>query len=263
MKDIYDATVPVAEHRDALRRVRKTHQKLEKRATIRGDTMALFSEELPASLMGPYELTDAEAARAGVVQGKYLNRNANLKRAWNRTQRFAPELLLDDGPKYRVLELSTAHGAQLEVARHYGHEAMGCDFANMVFTGKDGKGKRWGDNVAALRGLNDTNFERKVDDHGIEITGGLDQDWPYRPITEAINLPMTIFDGGKTPYPFDDKSYDVTMCFQAIEHYCHPKDWMRVVDEMCRITTRSIILLLNPVHRDYARDEAYTDAFEA
>ncbi|MDA9207550.1 class I SAM-dependent methyltransferase [Octadecabacter sp.] len=251
-----------AKHKEAMRRQARIHEKEMRNLRIRGDLSVFPDDEgIPEELLTPYNMTPEGEKRVEGIQRKYANRPSNIRRAWNRTQRFLPELM-NGGKKQRVLELSTAHGAQLEVARHFGHEVMGCDYANMVFSNGFGRGNRQGDDVAALRGINDKSFDRKVDDYGIEIVEGGEQDWPYRPICEAIDLPMTIFDGGTTPYPFDDKSYDVTMCFQSIEHYCHPREWDKVLDEMCRITTKSIVLLLNPLHKDYSKDTEYVEAFD-
>lgn len=258
-----DELISRADHEEALRQQERRHQKEMRHLRIRGDGAVFPDKEgIPEELLTPYELTPEGEERVANIQQKYAKRSANIRRAWNRTQRFLPELM-NGGKKQRVLELSTAHGAQLEVARHFGHEVMGCDYANMVFSGGFGKGKRMGGDVAALRNINDDGFERTVDDYGIEIVGGEQQDWPYRPICESIDLPMKIFDGGVAPYPFEDKSYDVTMCFQAIEHYCHPREWDKILDEMCRITTKSIVLLLNPIHKDYSKDAEYVEAFDA
>ncbi|MEM1236613.1 MAG: class I SAM-dependent methyltransferase [Pseudomonadota bacterium] len=251
------------EHKKTINDVRIEHEKRLRRASVRGDFMELFPDAPPAELLTDYDIAPNDAQQAHMVMKKYKKRSQNIRRAWNRTQRFLPELLVPDGPKYRVLELSTAHGAQLEIARHFGHEVMGCDYANMVFSEQKRPSKRLAEDVAAFRSLNDPGFQRETDDYGIKLS---DQDgvqnWPYRPICESINLPMTIFDAGKTPYPFDDKSYDITMCFQAIEHYCHPDDWMDVIDEVCRITTQSIVILLNPIHKDYNTEPEYVEAFQ-
>ena len=261
MTDTERDTIPVHEHRTRIREVKRKHNKLLTRQRIRGDLLDLFGDAPPPELMTPYVLSPEAQKRTDGIQQKYVRREVNIRRAWNRTQRFLPELLIEGGPKHRVMELSTAHGAQLEIARHFGHEVMGCDYANMVFVDGVGISHRTGSTTAAFRALNDDTFERTTDDYGIEIVQEGFQDWPYRPICEAIDLPMTIFDGGATPYPFDDKSYDISMCFQAIEHYCHPDQWLDIIAEMCRITTKSIVLLLNPIHREYATDEAYVDSF--
>lgn len=225
------------------------------RERIRGDWMDLFYDPIPAELMTDYPLDAEGLERNAQIMKKYTRRPQNIRRAWNRTQRYLPELMQADGPSYDVLELSTAHGAMLEVARHFGHRVTGNDYANMVYP-------KQGQKVATMRPLNDETFTREVDDFGVPIKDGY-LDWPYRYITDSVDIPMSVFDCGNTPYPFDDKSFDYTLCFQAIEHYCHPDHWMEVIDEMCRITRRSIFLLLNPMHTRFYDVEGYRDSYDA
>lgn len=207
----------------------------------------------PEELLSDYQLDADGIARNKTIQQKYAVRHKNIRRAWNRTQLYLPELL--NGPKQDVLELSTAHGAMLEVARHYGHNVMGTDYANMAWS-KDGAA------LAQFRNLNDENFERTIDDRGNPID--LEKpDWPYRHITECIDLPMTVFDAGKAPYPFEDKSYDTLMCFQAIEHYCHPEDWLTLVDEFCRISRKTVFIMLNRLIPEFRAIPEYRDQFNS
>ena len=162
-----------------------------------------------------------------------------------------------DLPPQRVLEMSTAHGAMLEVLRHFGHDVIGIDYANMASSAGN-------QSSAAHRDLNDENFTRTRDDYGIEITE--DQrsrpEWPYRKITESIDLPMRIFDAGKTPYPCTDKEFDVLLCFQAMGRYCHPKDWSSLIDEFTRITRKTIVILLNPVRDPENTPQEYLKAYQ-
>lgn len=226
------------------------------RESIRGDWDNLFADALPTDLKIPYQFDDEGNQRNAMIMKKYADRALNTRRAWNRLQRYMPELVREGADPQVVFELSTAHGAMLEVARHFGHQVIGNDFANMVFS-------REGQDVATTRDLNDDSFNRDVDDWGFEITDDPNrQDWPYRHIIEAMEIPAKIFDAGKVPYPLDDKSVDVTLCLQSIEHYCHPDHWMDVVDEMCRISRRSIFILLNPMHARFKKVGGYEDAFE-
>ncbi|MCG6884894.1 MAG: class I SAM-dependent methyltransferase [Silicimonas sp.] len=160
-------------------------------------------------------------------------------------------------PAQKVLEMSTAHGAVLEVLRHFGHEVVGNDFANML-SGSDTAVS------SVLRPVNHADPGRKTDDYGnaVDLENSEDVIWPYRNIIESVGIPMRIFDAGKTPYPADDKEFDVTICLQAIEHYCHADDWMVIVDEFCRITKGTIVILLNPPDRAAILDEGdYMIAF--
>lgn len=224
-------------------------RRMIKQERIKADTLDLFGEEPPAELLKPYVIAPEDQARVDELQKKYTNRERNIRRCWNRVQLYMPELM--QGPSHDVLELSAAHGGMLEVLRHYGHNVMGSDYANMV-------SKRNGEEMRQFRKLNDKTFVRQEDDFGLPIDNA---DWPYRPICEAIDLPMTIFDAGKTPYPFDDKSYDYTMCFHAIEHYCHPDDWMDLVDEFCRITRKTVFIMLNRLVPEFRAKEDYNEAF--
>lgn len=251
------ADVPYDILQDDSRRVLK-HRRVRralKREEIRGDWDDLFREPVPAELETPYPLDEAGLARNATIQKKYANRKDNMMRAFNRVQRYMPELMRPGCEPQVVFELSTAHGAILEVARHYGHKVVGNDFANFVLT-------KEGQSSAITRKLGDTDFERHTDDFGFEIAEiPAEQEWAYRHITESVNIPMKVFDAGALPYPFEDKSVDVTICLQAIEHYCHPDDWADVVAEMCRISRRSIFILLNPMHHKYHEVEGYEEAY--
>ncbi len=231
------AATPVEPPRKLVRRLQKDLRALR----IGGDRMDLFGDPVPAALRGDYGVADLDGRLLRRIQKKYKSRPANIRRCWNRVQLFLPELMHHDGPRRRVLEMSTAHGGMLEVLRHFGHEVVGNDFVNMVSVGGNGR--------ALYRAVNDDGFHRALDDYGLPVPapGTPPQDWPYRAITDAIGLRMSLFDAGRIPYPHEDKAFDVLLCLQAIEHYCHPRDWIRIVDEFCRITRRSIVLLLNPM----------------
>jgi hypothetical protein len=213
-----------------------------------------FETPVPAEFNQPYTVTETDwTGMSRPPQGKYLNRKRNLRRAMNRIQLFLPELL--GGAPKRIFELSTAHGAILEVLRHYGHEVMGNDYVNMV--SGDTPEQR-----AIYRRVNDPGFVRDKDDYGLPIPSG-DQivDWPYRPIIDSIGIPMALFDAGRTPYPLEAQSFDYVLSMQAIEHYCHPQDWMTIVDEMCRIARQGVFLLLNPMMPEMTADPVYAQAF--
>ncbi|MEO1138325.1 MAG: hypothetical protein AAFW87_02610 [Pseudomonadota bacterium] len=229
-------------------------QKEVRKLRLGGDLMDLFGDPVPSDLLTEYPIEDLDSQLGRTIQKKYKSRPGNTKRCWNRVQLLLPELMHHDGPKQRVLEMSTAHGGMLEVLRHFGHEVVGNDYVNLVSTGQN-------NSRALYRDVNDPNFERDYDDYGLPVpkAGEKLYDWPYRKIIESIDLPMSLFDAGQVPYPHEAKEFDVLICMQAIEHYCHPKDWMTIVDEFCRITRKTVILLLNPMlknmggaPRDYA-----------
>lgn len=226
-------------------------RKLVRKERTKADNLDLFGEKPPAELMTPYPLDDEGKARSAKLQQKYVDRARNIERCWNRVQLYMPELLTSKPQD--VLELSTAHGAMLEILRHYGHNVMGTDYSNMVWS-KDGSA------MAQFRKLNDESFAREVDDFGNSIDPEK-PDWPYRYITESIDLPMTVFDAGVAPYPFEDKSYDMVMCFQAIEHYCHPDDWMTLIDEFCRLSRKTVFVMLNRLIPEFRAKPEYNEAF--
>lgn len=228
-------------------------RKLVRKERTKADNIDLFGERPPEELLTDYPLDAEGLERNKVMQQKYVTRARNIERCWNRTQLYLPELIGSEPQD--VLEMSTAHGGMLEVARHFGHNVMGTDYANMAWS-KDGEA------MAQFRELNDPDFVREVDDRG-NLIDPEKPDWPYRHITESIDLPMTVFDAGQVPYPFADKSYDVVMCFQAIEHYCHPKDWMDIVDEFCRISRKTVFIMLNRLIPEFRAREDYHEAFTA
>jgi hypothetical protein len=228
-------------------------RKLVRRERTKADALDLFGEPIPAELLTDYPLDAEGLERNKKIQQKYAFRAKNMKRSWNRVQLYMPELLTSEPQD--VLEMSTAHGSMLEILRHFGHRVMGTDYSNMVWS-KDGAA------MAQFRKLNDESFTREIDDYGNPIDPEK-PDWPYRHIVESIDLPMTVFDAGQVPYPFEDKSYDMVMCFQAIEHYCHPEDWMTIIDEFCRISRKSVFVMLNRLIPEFRAKPDYNASFNA
>jgi hypothetical protein len=78
-----------------------------------------------------YQVTEAGKTRVMKRHKKYTNRARNICRAWNRVQLYLPEFLTTN-QRQSAFEMSTAHGAMLEVQRHFGHDVPGNCFANMV-----------------------------------------------------------------------------------------------------------------------------------
>jgi len=231
-------------------------RKIVRKERTKADHMDLFGQEPPADLLTPYRLDRDGLERSAKLQQKYVQRARNIRRCWNRVQLYLPEMIGCDA-SLDVLEMSTAHGGMLEILRHFGHSVTGNDYANMV-------SRRHGQAMSQFRALNDRNFSRVDDDMGLPIPSDADTvpDWPYRHIVEAIDIPIRIFDAGKTPYPFADKSMDVVMCLQAIEHYCHPRDWMPIIDEFCRISRKTVFVLLNRLIPEFAAQDEYRKAFD-
>lgn len=182
--------------------------------------------------MKPYELANYEFDRvSAVIAKKYLNRPANLKRAWTRICTHLPETVETDR-KLDILEFSTAHGAMLELWNALGHNAQGTDYCV-----PEEFSKRY------QPILIDNPVFQTAHSNSVEP---VNQGWIYQPVIESINARVHLFDAGETPYPFEDKSFDYICCYQALEAYTIPEDWGRVVDEFCRIARRGIVIGFNP-----------------
>lgn len=243
--------------------VTKTVQTAQARKAARiahqqADKSDMFGLGLPDDLKGDYPFNWGQLDRPKAINKKYQRRPLNVRRGWNRVEQFAPELMRRRDKPFDVFEMSTAHGGLLEVCRHFGHNVLGSDYLNL----KRGLGVGEG---AYMRGVGQDVSARAVDDYGLPLPEAGEEiaDWPYRPIIEAIQMPMLLFDGGKPPFPLADKSQDYLFCMQAIEQYCHPDDWDTIVSEFCRITRRAIIIYLNRVNGPQSKVAGYQEAFDA
>ena len=193
------------------------------------DASELFGDQPPSALLSDYPLDTAGRERSVMMQQKFTDRRFNVERCWNQVQQYMPELLTS-APQ-DVLEISTGHGAMLEILRHYGHNVMGTDYATETWSPE---------------------------------TDGVEKpDWPYRHVVESIDLPMTVFDNSDGQYPIETKSFDTTLCFQALEHNGHPDDWMSVMDEFCRISRRSVFVMLGHLNPKIRANSDYNYAFDS
>lgn len=198
---------------------------------------------MPEAFCSPYKLGEYDADRIQNVMWKYLNRQYNCERAWVRINHHFPETLTAEEP-LDILEFSTAHGAMLEIWRHFGHRVVGTDYA--WTTSKDarvkhkGVRKPWHEKL-----LQDVRAEK----HGHRVKRKV-KGWPYQPIIESLDLDVRLFDGGERPYPFADNSFDVVCCFQAIEAYSDPEHWIDTIREFCRISRKSVVVGFNPLPVD-------------
>lgn len=220
------------------------------------EVLAAFDDLPPEEFSHPYAIDPAALDGLGrSVQRKYIVRFKNIRRSWAILLQHLPELMAAGAPRRAVLEMSTAHGATLEILRFKGHRVRGNDFPNFL-----------GRNPAVdtrYRSVNDYDLTNEVDDHGLNPEPGEIACWPYHAIIESLNLPVDLFDGGSVPYPYDDLSFDCVICLDALEHYCHPKDWMSVVDEFVRLARESVLVVTNPVQAQNLANEVYMDAFHA
>lgn len=236
--------------------IKRRHKKALNALRRAGDDSLLFEEPMWEDWKEDYPIDWSDPSILSEPQGKYKIRRRNMRRARNRMQLFAPELMQYDGTKRRVFEMSTAHGSVLEVCRYFGHDVLGNDYVSSV---KGGQGKS-----VLFRRLGDGAPERSEDDLGFALPAENEEliDWVYRPITQAMDIPVHLFDGGVLPYPEPDKAHDYLFCFQAIEHYTHPSDWISIIEEFCRITTTKIVILLNwnIVHTKHI--DGYEEAFQ-
>lgn len=219
------------------------------------EIIAAFGDLPPADLAVPYELTPEGLEHVSrCIQRKYVIHFKNVRRCWALLLQQMPELMAEGCAPREVLEMSTAHGATLEILRRKGHRVIGNDFAN--FVGGATMDSRY-------RNFNGSDLTTARDDNGLHDGSGMVHDWPYRPITESLGLDVRLFDGGSGPYPFEDKSLDTVICFDAIEHYCHPRDWIKVVSEFTRIARRSVLLVPNAVAPYEAKRKDYIEAVYA
>lgn len=207
-----------------------------------------WSPEMPAEFRTPYQLGGYSEDQITNVMWKYLVREVNCERAWARINHHFPETLMADKPM-DILELSTAHGAMLEIWQSFGHRCVGTDF-NWTAQGREkvkikGKKRPWHDKLLNELTANETKA----------LKGDVIEGWPYQPIIESLGLDVRLFDGAIKPYPFEDNSFDVVCCFQAIEAYTTPDGWMDTIREFCRISRQSVVVGFNPLPVESAEAE--------
>ncbi|WP_166416332.1 hypothetical protein [Cochlodiniinecator piscidefendens] len=68
----------------------------------------------------------------------------------------------------------------------------------------------------------------------------------YDPIHQAIDAKPINFNGAQTPYQFDDNSYDIVTCFQAIDAYGDEAQYAEFIGEMSRIAREKVVIVFNP-----------------
>jgi hypothetical protein len=203
----------------------------------------LWCPPVPKDFPSHYEFGGYPEAQIIRIARKYLWRKENIRRAWARVHHHFPETLTSKTP-LDVLEFSTAHGAMLEVWRHFGHRVRGTDFGG------------WPDDYNK-RGVRPRFLGPAFKDTHSHPRGPQNLGWVYQPIIESLGLEVDIFDAGTLPYAYGDKSIDVICCYQAIEAYAAPELWGDVVDEFCRIALASIVIGFNPPPIKLREDEAH------
>ena len=203
----------------------------------------LWCPPVPQDFPAHYDLGGYPEKQVIRIARKYLWRKENIRRAWARVHHHFPETLTGSKP-LDILEFSTAHGSMLEVWRHFGHRVRGTDFAG------------WPDNynkMAKRPKFIDAAFQNTHSNPRADKNLG----WIYQPIIESLGLVVDLFDASALPYAYGDKSFDVVCCYQAIEAYAQPDNWLPIVDEFCRIARQSIVIGFNPPPLKQRTDEAH------
>ncbi|MBT8424045.1 MAG: class I SAM-dependent methyltransferase [Silicimonas sp.] len=191
----------------------------------------------PMDFSRPYALADYDDTRIRHIMFKYLDRGKNLARAWTRICHHFPETIQPDQP-LSCLEFGTGHGAMLEIWRAFGHETLGTDFpwrANREVVLRPTR--PWHHN--ALEAVTEIS-------HGGALAEKV-KGWAYQPIIESLGLDVRLMDGRDWPYPFEDKSFDIVCCYQAVDAFAEPEKWTEVVAEFCRIARRAVVVGYNPL----------------
>lgn len=75
----------------------------------------------------------------------------------------------------------------------------------------------------------------------------------FMPIHDALDAKAKFFDGSQLPYEFDDNSYDIVICNQAIDAYGRPRAYGRMINEMKRIARSKVQVIFNPYRPGWRR----------
>jgi ubiquinone/menaquinone biosynthesis C-methylase UbiE len=192
---------------------------------------------------------------------KYFNVDFLKKRDKYTTQKYLPELLSSE-KKYNVIELSMGIGVFISYIRdELKHNILGTDYLNFCSSKSENKLEPTCENknCCHYRSLNDNTWIKPLKDR----TGASDiNDWRYKDDILKRNIPYKLFDGGYVPYPIKNKEFDFLICRAALEAYCHPNDWSKLIDEFVRITKKKIYLEMNGPPKYHNNDKSYCDAFK-
>ena len=206
-----------------------------------------FTKDMPKKFRTDYKLGNYDPDRIQKIMWKYLVRSVNSERAWVRLNHHTPELL-SGREKMKILEVSTAHGAMLDILRHYGHEVRGTDF-NWVSKAQ------WDRKIPLTRPW----FKEILDNVSSKSHRNLCNDdivgWPYQPIIESLDLNVDIFDGGTLPYHYEDKSFDYLYCYQAIDAFGPADKWIDYITEFCRIARKAVVVGFNPLPHENRNED--------
>lgn len=141
----------------------------------------------------------------GSKDHKFLNRDRTIKSNWVRLHTYASEILLNEN-KMKILDIGSGNGSTLEIFRYYGHDVIGMDYSP---------------------GLIDENT------------------WLYEPMFKSQNLHGVIHSGSDLPYPFQDKEFDLVICWGAITFFKPVETWPSIMNEFARLSKNTILVGAN------------------
>ena len=159
---------------------------------------------------------------------KFLNRKRTITLNAKRLFQYVPEFLK---PKSMILDVSCGSGASLEVIRCAGADGLGLEFSSASKNKKP---------------LNEEYYK--------DVNAYSD----YEPCLISQRLNYIVHDCSRTPYPFEDNSFDLVLNYGAITFYGEPKEWPRILNEFKRISKDTILCGIN-VGKKWDRGESIVD----
>ena len=174
------------------------------------------------NLLGDWHNKKEISEFKGSKNHKFLNRNRTIKSNWPRLHNYARNILLSDTPM-KILDVGCGNGATMEIFRYYGHTVQGMDFS----------------------------------------PGYIEEGtWIYEPMFKSQNLPCEIHSGSDLPYPFEDNSFDLVICWGAITFFKPIEMWPNIISEFSRLSKNKILLGVN--HGDvFQSGKKYLDAWKS
>lgn len=80
---------------------------------------------------------------------------------------------------------------------------------------------------------------------GMDFSASMENDWKYKSLIESQGLNCVCHSGSNIPYPFDDKEFDLVICYGAITFFPPVSIWPKVLNEFARIAKSDILLGVN------------------
>ena len=196
-------------------RVRRRHFTWLRRTRALAHWLEDEGVTIPPSHFQSYPAPPKDRLEAGLPV-KYQIRAYNILRDLARVQASCPELLADGSPRQRVLDMSSGGCGLYEALTTQGHAVRCLDYF------PPDRPRRFG-NAYAL-------------------------------IHQLLNLEVAHFDGTIRPSPMATDSCDYVFCFQALDAYAPADQWIDAADDLLRIATKTVVVVLNPPsgHADFA-----------